>query len=67
LLPALCGEGASDDFVKVSNERFRAHRALAGKGGDLLIFSDVLVTTLSKPFTFSVSTQEVQAIMASLK
>ncbi len=48
-----------DDYVEVNNDRFRAHQALTGKGGDLLIFSDVLVTQLSKPFTFKITPQEI--------
>jgi hypothetical protein len=48
-----------DDFVEVSNERFRAHREKTGKGGDLLIFSDILVTSLKKPFVFRVTSDEL--------
>jgi hypothetical protein len=51
-----------DDFVEVNNERFRAHRDKAGKGGDLLIFSDVLITPLRKPFTFRVAPHEVPTL-----
>jgi hypothetical protein len=55
-----------DDFVEVSNERFRAHRAQTGNGGDLLIFSDVLVTTLKKPYKFRVTPQEIQSAISGI-
>jgi hypothetical protein len=41
-----------DDYVSVSNGKFREYRTKTQKGGDLLVFSDVLVTPLKKPFTF---------------
>jgi len=56
-----------NDFVKINNEHFVMHREQSSKGGDLLIFSDVLVTTLSKPFKFRVTSQEVQSIIKAHK
>jgi hypothetical protein len=50
-----------DDFLEINNERFRAHRAKTGKGGDILIFSDILITPLQKPFKFRVTPGEIPA------
>lgn len=38
----------------VSNEDFRSWRTKSGKGGDFLVFSDVLTTRLSTPSTFEI-------------
>jgi len=51
-----------DDFVSVTNERFSSHRQATGCGGDLIVLSDVLVTTLKKPFKFRVTPQEIANI-----
>jgi hypothetical protein len=51
-----------NDYVEVSNKHFRTHRQVTNKGGDLLIFSDVLQTRLKKPFTFRVSPEELRRI-----
>ena len=37
----------------VFNSTFREYRKQHGRGGDLLVFSDVLVTTLNPPHTFT--------------
>lgn len=52
-----------DDYVPVENESFRLHRDLTAKGGDLLVFSDVAITSLKKSFTFRVTTMEIKQIM----
>lgn len=56
-----------DDFVYVDNERFRAHRTATGRGGDLLVFSDILITTLKQPFTFRVTPAEVAQLSGGAK
>lgn len=56
-----------DDFVSVSNEKYVAHRKITGKGGDLLVFSDVLITTLKKPFTFRMTPKEIKAIESAIR
>lgn len=56
-----------NDYVEVGNQHFRAHRNMTNKGGDLLVFSDVLQTRLKKPFTFRVSREELQRISGETK
>lgn len=51
-----------NDFVCVENESFRKHRLMTSKGGNLLVLSDVLVTTLPRPFMFRVTPDEITAI-----
>tara|TARA_Y100000296_G_scaffold86647_2_gene127165 strand:- start:1713 stop:2726 length:1014 start_codon:yes stop_codon:yes gene_type:complete len=51
-----------DDFVSVTNERFNSHRKMTGFGGDLIVLSDVLATTLKRPFRFRVTPQDITNI-----
>jgi hypothetical protein len=62
------GQGeCPDDFLPVNNERFVAHRSLTGKGGDLLVYSDVLITTLKHPFKFKVTRRDLADIIGTMK
>ncbi|QDD65105.1 hypothetical protein EJD96_13505 [Herbaspirillum seropedicae] len=52
-----------DDYLIVNNQKFREHRANSGKGGDVLIFSDMRVTRLRTPYRFRVTPGEIQSVL----
>lgn len=56
-----------NEFLGVGNSTFLKHREISGKGGDLVIFSDVLIAPLKQPFKFRVTPAKIDAILKAPK
>ena len=54
---------APDIKFPVGNESFRRYRGKHGKGGDLLIFSDMRVERFASPFRFAVTSDQVAGLI----
>jgi len=54
---------APDIKFPVGNESFRRYRRKHGKGGDLLIFSDMRVERFASPFRFAVTSDQVAGLI----
>lgn len=52
-----------DDYLIVNNQKFTAHREETGKGGDLMVFSDIRTTKLRTPYRFRLTSKDIQSIL----